>query len=194
MDQTNPLAEITHKRRVSALGPGGLTRERAGFEVRDVHVTHYGRVCPIETPEGPNIGLINSLALYARLNEYGFIETPYRRVEDGKVTNKIDYLSAIEEGKYVIAQANAALDKDGRLEGELVSAREKGESILTGPDTIQYMDVSPAQIVSVAASPVPFHEHDDANRPPMGANMSHHAVPVLRPEQPLARTRLAPAA
>ena len=130
MDQTNPLAEITHKRRVSALGPGGLTRERAGFEVRDVHVTHYGRVCPIETPEGPNIGLINSLALYARLNEYGFIETPYRRVVDGKVTNDIDYLSAIEEGKYVIAQANAQLDKDGRLTGELVSAREKGESIL----------------------------------------------------------------
>jgi DNA-directed RNA polymerase subunit beta len=133
MDQTNPLAEITHKRRVSALGPGGLTRERAGFEVRDVHVTHYGRVCPIETPEGPNIGLINSLALYARLNEYGFIETPYRRVVDGKVTNQIDYLSAIEEGKYVIAQANATLDAEGRLSGDLISAREKGESILTPP-------------------------------------------------------------
>jgi DNA-directed RNA polymerase subunit beta len=188
MDQTNPLAEITHKRRVSALGPGGLTRERAGFEVRDVHVTHYGRVCPIETPEGPNIGLINSLALYARLNEYGFIETPYRRVVDGKVTNEIDYLSAIEESKYVIAQANAALDADGRLTGDLVSAREKGESILTPPETIEYMDVSPAQIVSVAASLVPFLEHDDANRALMGANMSRQAVPTLRPEKPLVGT------
>ncbi len=188
MDQTNPLAEITHKRRVSALGPGGLTRERAGFEVRDVHVTHYGRVCPIETPEGPNIGLINSLALYARLNEYGFIETPYRRVVDGKVTNQIDYLSAIEEGKYVIAQANATLDAEGRLTGDLISAREKGESILTPADTIQYMDVSPAQIVSVAASLVPFLEHDDANRALMGANMSRQAVPTLRPEKPLVGT------
>jgi DNA-directed RNA polymerase subunit beta len=183
MDQTNPLSEITHKRRVSALGPGGLTRERAGFEVRDVHVTHYGRVCPIETPEGPNIGLINSLALYARLNEYGFIETPYRRVIDGKVTMQIDYLSAIEEGKYVIAQANAALDKEGRLTGDLVSAREAGESVLVGADRIQYMDVSPAQIVSVAASLVPFLEHDDANRALMGANMQRQAVPVLRPEK-----------
>ncbi|TSE35788.1 DNA-directed RNA polymerase subunit beta [Tepidimonas charontis] len=188
MDQTNPLAEITHKRRVSALGPGGLTRERAGFEVRDVHVTHYGRVCPIETPEGPNIGLINSLALYARLNEYGFIETPYRRVVDGKVTNQIDYLSAIEESKYIIAQANAELDEEGRLVGELVSAREKGESVLTTPDRVQYMDVSPAQIVSVAASLVPFLEHDDANRALMGANMSRQAVPVLRPEKPLVGT------
>ncbi|WP_043702126.1 DNA-directed RNA polymerase subunit beta [Tepidimonas taiwanensis] len=188
MDQTNPLAEITHKRRVSALGPGGLTRERAGFEVRDVHPTHYGRVCPIETPEGPNIGLINSLALYARLNEYGFIETPYRRVVDGKVTDQIDYLSAIEEGKYIIAQANAELDAEGRLVGELVSAREKGESVLTTPDRVQYMDVSPAQIVSVAASLVPFLEHDDANRALMGANMSRQAVPVLRPEKPLVGT------
>ena len=188
MDQTNPLAEITHKRRVSALGPGGLTRERAGFEVRDVHVTHYGRVCPIETPEGPNIGLINSLALYARLNEYGFIETPYRRVIDGKVTSEIDYLSAIEEGKYVIAQANATLDAEGRLTGDLVSAREQGESILVGAARIQYMDVSPAQIVSVAASLVPFLEHDDANRALMGANMSRQAVPVLRPEKPLVGT------
>jgi len=188
MDQTNPLAEITHKRRVSALGPGGLTRERAGFEVRDVHVTHYGRVCPIETPEGPNIGLINSLALYARLNEYGFIETPYRRVVDSKVTNEIDYLSAIEEGKYVIAQANAALDKEGMLTGDLVSAREKGESILVSADRVQYMDVSPAQIVSVAASLVPFLEHDDANRALMGANMSRQAVPVLRPEKPMVGT------
>jgi DNA-directed RNA polymerase subunit beta len=183
MDQTNPLSEITHKRRVSALGPGGLTRERAGFEVRDVHVTHYGRVCPIETPEGPNIGLINSLALYARLNEYGFIETPYRRVIDSKVTNQIDYLSAIEEGKYVIAQANTVLDKDGKLTGELISARDKGESVLVGAEAIQYMDVSPAQIVSVAASLVPFLEHDDANRALMGANMQRQAVPVLRPEK-----------
>jgi DNA-directed RNA polymerase subunit beta len=183
MDQTNPLSEITHKRRVSALGPGGLTRERAGFEVRDVHVTHYGRVCPIETPEGPNIGLINSLALYARLNEYGFIETPYRQVVEGKVTMDIDYLSAIEEGKYVIAQANASLDKEGRLTDELVSAREKGESILVGAERVQYMDVSPAQIVSVAASLVPFLEHDDANRALMGANMQRQAVPVLRPEK-----------
>jgi DNA-directed RNA polymerase subunit beta len=165
-----------------------LTRERAGFEVRDVHVTHYGRVCPIETPEGPNIGLINSLALYARLNEYGFIETPYRRVADGKVTNQIDYLSAIEEGKYVIAQANAALDKEGRLTGDLVSAREKGESILVSAERVQYMDVSPAQIVSVAASLVPFLEHDDANRALMGANMSRQAVPVLRPEKPMVGT------
>ena len=188
MDQPNPLAEITHKRRVSALGPGGLTRERAGFEVRDVHVTHYGRVCPIETPEGPNIGLINSLALYARLNEYGFIETPYRRVVDGKVTNDIDYLSAIEEGKYVIAQANAALDEKGRLTDELVSARENGDSVLVNADRVQYMDVSPAQIVSVAASLVPFLEHDDANRALMGANMSRQAVPVLRPEKPLVGT------
>ena len=188
MDQNNPLSEITHKRRVSALGPGGLTRERAGFEVRDVHQTHYGRVCPIETPEGPNIGLINSLALYARLNEYGFIETPYRRVVDSKVTNEVDYLSAIEEGKYVIAQANAELDDEGRLTGELVSAREKGESVLIDPSEVQYMDVSPAQIASVAAALVPFLEHDDANRALMGANMSRQAVPVLRPEKPFVGT------
>jgi DNA-directed RNA polymerase subunit beta len=183
MDQTNPLSEITHKRRVSALGPGGLTRERAGFEVRDVHPTHYGRVCPIETPEGPNIGLINSLALYARLNEYGFLETPYRRVKDGTASTQIDYLSAIEEGKYVIAQANAKLDADNRLIDELVSAREKGDSVLTSPERIQYMDVAPTQIVSVAASLVPFLEHDDANRALMGANMQRQAVPTLRPEK-----------
>ena len=188
MDQTNPLSEITHKRRVSALGPGGLTRERAGFEVRDVHPTHYGRVCPIETPEGPNIGLINSLALYARLNEYGFLETPYRRVVDGKTTTQIDYLSAIEESKYVIAQANAKLDEEGRLIDELVSAREKGESVLTSPERIQYMDVAPTQIVSVAASLVPFLEHDDANRALMGANMQRQAVPVLRPEKAVVGT------
>jgi DNA-directed RNA polymerase subunit beta len=183
MDQTNPLSEITHKRRVSALGPGGLTRERAGFEVRDVHPTHYGRVCPIETPEGPNIGLINSLALYAQLNEYGFLETPYRRVADGKVTMKIDYLSAIEEGKYVIAQASATLDAEGKLVDELVSARDNGESVLTSAERIQYMDVAPTQIVSVAASLVPFLEHDDANRALMGANMQRQAVPTLRPEK-----------
>ena len=181
--------EITHKRRVSALGPGGLTRERAGFEVRDVHPTHYGRVCPIETPEGPNIGLINSLALYAQLNEYGFLETPYRRVADGKVTMQIDYLSAIEEGKYVIAQANATLDTDGKLIDELVSARDNGESVLTSPERIQYMDVAPTQIVSVAASLVPFLEHDDANRALMGANMQRQAVPTLRPEKALRRHR-----
>ena len=188
MDQTNPLSEITHKRRVSALGPGGLTRERAGFEVRDVHVTHYGRVCPIETPEGPNIGLINSLALYARLNEYGFLETPYRRVVDGQVTDQIDYLSAIEEGKYVIAQANATLDAQGRLSDELVSAREKGESMFVSPERVQYMDVAPTQIVSVAASLVPFLEHDDANRALMGANMQRQAVPTLRPEKAMVGT------
>src|SRR4249920_2595542 len=188
MDQTNPLSEITHKRRLSALGPGGLTRERAGFEVRDVHPTHYGRVCPIETPEGPNIGLINSLALYAQLNEYGFLETPYRRVADGKVTNQIDYLSAIEEGKYVIAQASATLDAEGKLIDELVSARDNGESVLTSAERIQYMDVAPTQIVSVAASLVPFLEHDDANRALMGANMQRQAVPTLRPEKALVGT------
>ncbi|HEX8963033.1 MAG TPA: DNA-directed RNA polymerase subunit beta, partial [Rhodocyclaceae bacterium] len=171
MDQTNPLSEITHKRRVSALGPGGLTRERAGFEVRDVHPTHYGRVCPIETPEGPNIGLINSLALYARTNEYGFMETPYIKVDNGHVTDQIEYLSAIEEGNYIIAQANATLDKKGKLQDELVSCRFKGEFELKGPEEVQYMDVAPGQIVSVAASLIPFLEHDDANRALMGANM-----------------------
>jgi len=188
MDQTNPLSEITHKRHVSALGPGGLTRERAGFEVRDVHPTHYGRVCPIETPEGPNIGLINSLALYARLNEYGFLETPYRKVSDNRVTDEINYLSAIEEGRYVIAQANAAMDTDGRLTGDLVSVRKAGESELTSPVNVQYMDVAPTQIVSVAASLIPFLEHDDANRALMGSNMQRQAVPCLRPEKPLVGT------
>jgi DNA-directed RNA polymerase subunit beta len=188
MDQTNPLSEITHKRRVSALGPGGLTRERAGFEVRDVHPTHYGRVCPIETPEGPNIGLINSLALYARTNEYGFMETPYRRVDDSHVTDEIEYLSAIEEGKYVIAQANAQLDKKGRLTDALVSCRFKGEFELKEPAEVQYMDVAPSQIVSVAASLIPFLEHDDANRALMGANMQRQAVPCLRPEKALVGT------
>ncbi|MFK0379780.1 MULTISPECIES: DNA-directed RNA polymerase subunit beta [Pandoraea] len=188
MDQTNPLSEITHKRRVSALGPGGLTRERAGFEVRDVHPTHYGRVCPIETPEGPNIGLINSLALYARLNEYGFLETPYRKVEDGKVTDQIDYLSAIEEGRYVIAQANASIGASGELTDELVSSREAGETLMVTPDRIQYMDVAPSQIVSVAASLIPFLEHDDANRALMGSNMQRQAVPCLRPEKAVVGT------
>jgi DNA-directed RNA polymerase subunit beta len=188
MDQTNPLSEITHKRRVSALGPGGLTRERAGFEVRDVHPTHYGRVCPIETPEGPNIGLINSLALYAHLNEYGFLETPYRKVTDSKVTDQIDYLSAIEEGRYVIAQANAAVAEDGTLTDELVSSREAGETLMVTPDRIQYMDVAPSQIVSVAASLIPFLEHDDANRALMGSNMQRQAVPCLRPEKPVVGT------
>ena len=188
MDQTNPLSEITHKRRVSALGPGGLTRERAGFEVRDVHPTHYGRVCPIETPEGPNIGLINSLALFARVNDYGFIETAYRKVVDSRVTNEIEYLSAIEEGNYVVAQANASLEKDGRLSDDLVTCREKGETILAEPSRVQYMDVAPSQIVSVAASLIPFLEHDDANRALMGANMQRQAVPCLRPEKALVGT------
>ncbi len=188
MDQTNPLSEITHKRRVSALGPGGLTRERAGFEVRDVHPTHYGRVCPIETPEGPNIGLINSLALYARLNEYGFLETPYRKVIDHRVTDQIEYLSAIEEGRYVIAQANAKVDESGRLLGDLVSVRVNGETTLSGPEKVEYMDVAPSQIVSVAASLIPFLEHDDANRALMGSNMQRQAVPCLRPQKSLVGT------
>ncbi|MDO9192858.1 MAG: DNA-directed RNA polymerase subunit beta, partial [Undibacterium sp.] len=188
MDQTNPLSEITHKRRISALGPGGLTRERAGFEVRDVHPTHYGRVCPIETPEGPNIGLINSLALYARLNEYGFLETPYRKVVDKKITNQIDYLSAIEEGRYIIAQANATIDGNGSLCDELVSSRQAGETILVSPERVQYMDVATGQVVSVAASLIPFLEHDDANRALMGANMQRQAVPCLRPEKALVGT------
>lgn len=188
MDQNNPLSEITHKRRVSALGPGGLTRERASFEVRDVHPTHYGRVCPIETPEGPNIGLINSLAVYARTNEYGFLETPYRKVVNGKVTNEVAYLSAIEEGDYVIAQANAMQDPKGKLIDTLVPVRHKNESTLTTPDRVQYMDVSPKQIVSVAAALIPFLEHDDANRALMGSNMQRQAVPTLKTEKPLVGT------
>ncbi len=188
MDQTNPLSEITHKRRVSALGPGGLTRERAGFEVRDVHPTHYGRVCPIETPEGPNIGLINSMALYAQLNEYGFLETPYRKVVDGKVSDQIEYLSAIEESRYVIAQANAQLGADGSFLDELVACRQAGETMLTNPSNVHYMDVAPSQIVSVAASLIPFLEHDDANRALMGSNMQRQAVPCLRPEKPVVGT------
>ncbi len=188
MDQNNPLSEVTHKRRVSALGPGGLTRERAGFEVRDVHPTHYGRVCPIETPEGPNIGLINSLACYARTNEYGFLETPYRKVNNGKVTDDVDYLSAIEEGDYVIAQANAELTKAGAFTADFVPCRHQGESTLMAPGDIQYMDVSPKQIVSVAASMIPFLEHDDANRALMGSNMQRQAVPTLRADKPLVGT------
>ncbi len=188
MDQTNPLSEVTHKRRVSALGPGGLTRERAGFEVRDVHPTHYGRVCPIETPEGPNIGLINSLAVYARTNEYGFLETPYRKVVDSRVTDRIDYLSAIEEGKFVIAQANAAVDEKGNLQGDIVSCRHKNEFTLSTVEKVDYIDVAPSQIVSVAASLIPFLEHDDANRALMGSNMQRQAVPTLRTEKPLVGT------
>ncbi len=188
MDQNNPLSEVTHKRRVSALGPGGLTRERAGFEVRDVHPTHYGRVCPIETPEGPNIGLINSLAVYARTNDYGFLETPYRKVANGRVTDDIAYLSAIEESQYVVAQANAVLDAKGSFTDDLVSARHLNEFTLSTPDKIQFMDVSPKQIVSVAASLIPFLEHDDANRALMGSNMQRQAVPTLRSETPLVGT------
>ena len=188
MDQNNPLSEVTHKRRISALGPGGLTRERAGFEVRDVHPTHYGRVCPIETPEGPNIGLINSLAVYARTNEYGFLETPYRKVQDGKVTDEISYLSAIEEANLVIAQANASVDDNGKLTDELVSCRHMNEFTLVPPEKVDHMDVSPRQIVSVAASLIPFLEHDDANRALMGSNMQRQAVPCLRAEKPLVGT------
>ena len=188
MDQNNPLSEVTHKRRISALGPGGLTRERAGFEVRDVHPTHYGRVCPIETPEGPNIGLINSLASYARTNDYGFLETPYRKIADGVVTDQIDYLSAIEEGQYAIAQANVVLDETGKLTEDLIPCRFRGETTLMSVSDITYMDVSPQQIVSVAASIIPFLEHDDANRALMGANMQRQAVPTLIAEKPLVGT------
>ncbi|MFD0848497.1 DNA-directed RNA polymerase subunit beta [Sphingosinicella sp.] len=188
MDQTNPLSEVTHKRRVSALGPGGLTRERAGFEVRDVHPTHYGRICPIETPEGPNIGLINSLATFSRVNKYGFIETPYRKVIDGKVTNDVIYLSAMEEAKHTIAQANAELDGERRFVEELVSAREAGEFLIAPRDHITLMDVSPKQLVSVAASLIPFLENDDANRALMGSNMQRQAVPLLRAEAPFVGT------
>ena len=188
MDQNNPLSEVTHKRRVSALGPGGLTRERAGFEVRDVHPTHYGRVCPIETPEGPNIGLINSLAVYSRTNKYGFLETPYRKVTKNTVTDDVEYLSAIEESQYVIAQANATLDDSGVLVDTLVSCRHQNEFALLSPERVQYMDVSPMQIVSVAAALIPFLEHDDANRALMGSNMQRQAVPTLRTEKPLVGT------
>jgi len=190
MDQNNPLSEVTHKRRVSALGPGGLTRERAGFEVRDVHPTHYGRVCPIETPEGPNIGLINSLATYARTNSYGFLESPYRKVIDGQVTDEIVYLSAIEESNYVIAQASAAVDENNRLTDELVTVRHLNEFTVTPPENVNFKDVSPRQVVSVAASLIPFLEHDDANRALMGSNMQRQAVPTLRADKPLVGTGL----
>jgi DNA-directed RNA polymerase subunit beta len=188
MDQTNPLSEVTHKRRLSALGPGGLTRERAGFEVRDVHPTHYGRICPIETPEGPNIGLINSLATFARVNKYGFIESPYRKIVDGRVTDDVVYLSAMEEGKFTIAQANAELDADSRFTSDLVSCRQAGEFVLSAPDQISAMDVSPKQLVSVAAALIPFLENDDANRALMGSNMQRQAVPLVRAEAPLVGT------
>jgi DNA-directed RNA polymerase subunit beta len=188
MDQNNPLSEVTHKRRVSALGPGGLTRERAGFEVRDVHPTHYGRVCPIETPEGPNIGLINSLATYARTNEYGFLESPYHKVIKGVVTAEVEYLSAIDEAQYVIAQASAPLDSKGRFDTELVDVRHQNEFTKTASENVDFMDVSPKQVVSVAASLIPFLEHDDANRALMGSNMQRQAVPTLRAEKPLVGT------
>ncbi len=188
MDQTNPLSEITHKRRVSALGPGGLTRERAGFEVRDVHPTHYGRICPIETPEGPNIGLINSLSTYAKINKYGFIESPYKKVKDGVVQDKVEYLSAMEETKFTIAQANTTLDKNGKITEELVSCRQNLNFLLAKPESIDYIDVSPKQLVSVAASLIPFLENDDANRALMGSNMMRQAVPLLKPESPLVGT------
>jgi len=188
MDQTNPLSEITHKRRVSALGPGGLTRERAGFEVRDVHPTHYGRICPIETPEGPNIGLINSLSTYSKINKYGFIESPYKKVQDGVVQDKIEYLSAMEETKFTIAQANSIIDQKGKIKEELVSCRQNLNFILSKPENIDYIDVSPKQLVSVAASLIPFLENDDANRALMGSNMMRQAVPLLKPEAPLVGT------
>lgn len=188
MDQVNPLAEVTHKRRISALGPGGLTRERAGFEVRDVHITHYGRICPIETPEGPNIGLINSLAIYSKVNYYGFLESPYRKVIDGQVTNEVHYLSAIEEGKYVVAQPGVAVDEQGYIVDELVPARHRNEFSFSSPDKVEYMDVSPQQIISVSAALVPFLEHDDANRALMGSNMQRQAVPTVKADKPLVGT------
>ncbi|HEX9324585.1 MAG TPA: DNA-directed RNA polymerase subunit beta [Xanthobacteraceae bacterium] len=188
MDQTNPLSEITHKRRLSALGPGGLTRERAGFEVRDVHPTHYGRICPIETPEGPNIGLINSLATYARVNKYGFVETPYRKVKDGRVTDEVIYLSAMEEGRYYVAQANAVIDARGRFTEDLIVCRHAGDVHMVTPDKVDYMDVSPKQLVSVAAALIPFLENDDANRALMGSNMQRQAVPLVRAEAPFVGT------
>ena len=188
MDQTNPLSEITHKRRLSALGPGGLTRERAGFEVRDVHPTHYGRICPIETPEGPNIGLINSLATYARVNKYGFVETPYRKVKDGRVSDEVVYLSAMEEGRYAVAQANAVIDNRGRFSEDMIVCRQAGDVHLVPRDKVDFMDVSPKQLVSVAAALIPFLENDDANRALMGSNMQRQAVPLVRAEAPYVGT------
>ena len=188
MDQTNPLSEITHKRRLSALGPGGLSRERAGFEVRDVHPSHYGRICPIETPEGPNIGLINSLATYSKVNSYGFIETPYRKVDNAKVSSEIVYLSAMEEENYTIAQANEPLKGDGSFERSLVSCRKSGDFLMVDPKEVDYMDVSPKQLVSVAAALIPFLENDDANRALMGSNMMRQAVPLLKSQSPYVGT------
>ena len=189
MDQTNPLAGLTHKRRLSALGPGGLSRERAGFEVRDVHPSHYGRMCPIETPEGPNIGLIGSLSSYARVNAFGFVETPYRKVKGGRVTGQIDYLTADEEDRHVIAQANTPLGPDGEFEESRILVRRKGGEVdYIGPDDVDYMDVSPRQMVSVATAMIPFLEHDDANRALMGSNMQRQSVPLLRSEAPLVGT------
>ena len=188
MDQTNPLSEITHKRRLSALGPGGLTRERAGFEVRDVHPTHYGRICPIETPEGPNIGLINSLATFARVNKYGFIESPYRKVVNGKLTDEVVYLSAMEEMRHHVAQANAEIDAKGKLTDDLITCRYQGDVLLVPPDKVDYIDVSPKQLVSVAAALIPFLENDDANRALMGSNMQRQAVPLIKAEAPLVGT------
>src|SRR5262249_18180540 len=188
MDQTNPLSEITHKRRLSALGPGGLTRERAGFEVRDVHPTHYGRICPIETPEGPNIGLINSLATYARVNKYGFVETPYRRVKEGRVTDEVVYLSAMEEARYTVAQANVPIDAKGRFTEDMIVCRHAGDVLMVQADKVDYMDVSPKQLVSVAAALIPFLENDDANRALMGSNMQRQAVPPVRAEAPFVGT------
>ncbi len=190
MDQTNPLAELTHKRRLSALGPGGLTRERAGFEVRDVHYSQYGRMCPIETPEGPNIGLITSLACFARVNDLGFVETPYRVVKNGKVTGEIAWLDANREEEAIIAQANAQLNPDGTFVDELVLCRQQGDVPLTPPDRIDYMDVAPEQLVSIAAALIPFLEHDDANRALMGSNMQRQSVPLLNPRTPLVGTGL----
>jgi DNA-directed RNA polymerase subunit beta len=190
MDQINPLAELTHKRRLSALGPGGLSRDRAGFEVRDVHPSHYGRICPVETPEGPNIGLIASLATFARVNDFGFLETPYRKVSKGRVTNEIEYLTADREEGYIIAQANSPVDDKGHFQGKTVTCRARGEFIDVTPERVDYMDVSPKQLVSVAASLIPFLEHDDANRALMGSNMQRQAVPLLVPEAPLVATGL----
>ncbi len=188
MDQINPLAELTHKRRLSALGPGGLTRERAGFEVRDVHHTHYGRVCPIETPEGPNIGLISYLATHARVNEFGFLETPYRKVEDGKLTDVVDYLSADIEDKYIIAQANAPVNPDNTFANDIIKARKRDDYPLVSPQEVDYMDVSPKQLVGAGASLIPFLEHDDANRALMGSNMQRQGVPLIKPNAPLVGT------
>ncbi|MEC8942943.1 MAG: DNA-directed RNA polymerase subunit beta, partial [Verrucomicrobiota bacterium] len=190
MDQTNPLAELTHKRRLSALGPGGLNRDRAGFEVRDVHPSHYGRICPIETPEGPNIGLINSMCTYARINEFGFIETPYRKVRKGKVSNQIEYVTADQEETFIIAQANNPIGKDGTFVNKRVTARERGEFLEMEPEKVDYMDVSPKQLVSVAAGMIPFLEHDDANRALMGSNMQRQGVPLLVSEAPFVGTGL----